>query len=332
MPPPSSPPAQPVIIIRRKGRKQAAGHHGGAWKVAYADFVTAMMAFFLMLWLLNTSTREQLRGIADYFAPASVTSTKSGAGGMFGGLSVDADDARISSGSRPNNNEVRPAPPKQDIAGEDEQKGSGRAKDSEEAPSKANQKEGKDVQEEGKQGETAEEQRFRQTVEAIEQTIQKSPELRDLANNLLIDRTPEGLRIQIVDRDRYSMFALGSAEPHPQSRQLLRLIGQIIGRLPNHVSVSGHTDSLPFSSASGRNNWDLSTERANSSRRELEAAGVAPERLAKIVGMADREPLKPQDSKDPSNRRISIVLLRQRGSAPQSPQRPPVESQNPASH
>ena len=153
---------------------------------------------------------------------------------------------------------------------------------------------------------------FQETATNIRQAIQEIPELKELAKNLVVDTTPEGLRIQIVDQEQNVMFAAGSSQMEPQAKALMGLVAKAIADLPNKLSVSGHTDSSPFTHGGGRDNWDLSTERANASRRALEAAGIADSRITDVVGRADRDLLFPNDPTSPRNRRISIVLLREK--------------------
>lgn len=382
---------QPIIIKKKKGGH--GGHHGGAWKVAYADFVTAMMAFFLLLWLLNVTTSDQRKGIADYFAPVSVSKESSGAGGMLGGKSVSEPGAQISS-SAPISADVPVSgppgfsaersddpveaidqpPPGQDPALPESQKkdagkkgpGSGSAaqgpavggasEDPNIKPSEtrrefqdrmekaakqlgeAGQKPGesladfaarvKEAQEKLSDGQM-EAKQFQQAANEIRQAIQSVPELQPMAQNLMIDQTPDGLRIQIVDQDRVSMFPGGSAAMYPQTRQLMQQLATALGKLPNKLSISGHTDATPFPAGSGRDNWDLSSERANATRRALQAGGIDPSRIKDVVGHADRELLAPDQPSSPRNRRISILLLREiQGSgggspAPTPPGKPP---------
>jgi chemotaxis protein MotB len=312
----------PIIIIKRKKKGGHGGHHGGAWKVAYADFVTAMMAFFLLLWLLNVTTDVQRKGIADYFAPASISKSESGAGGMFGGQTITSPGAEISDSSQPTTQDVTIPTVGQGEEGDMETKGM-----SEGADGKAMQ--GKDAKNANNQGSTDsgsstlskdeqavaakmqnEEAAFKRAEEALKQAILSNPELQAYANQLIIDRTPEGLRIQIIDRDKFSMFPSGGAVPYERARDLLMMVGRVISRLPNNISVTGHTDGMPFTAGSNRDNWTLSTERANISREYLVKAGVDDEKIARVSGLANRDPFAP-DPKDPRNRRISIVLLRQ---------------------
>jgi chemotaxis protein MotB len=155
-----------------------------------------------------------------------------------------------------------------------------------------------------------EEEGFKQAEEIIKKAILSNPELSGFANQIVIDRTPEGLRIQIIDQDKFSMFPSGGAVPYERARDLMIMVGKVIARLPNYISVTGHTDGTPFAPGSSRDNWTLSTERANISREYLVQAGVDEQRIARVSGLADRDPYTPNDPKDPRNRRISIVLLR----------------------
>ena len=161
-----------------------------------------------------------------------------------------------------------------------------------------------------------EEDSFKSASDLLMQAIIANPELKDFANQIVIDRTPEGLRIQIMDRDKLSMFPSGGAIPYEKARDLLLLVGKVVSRLPNPISVTGHTDRSPFQAGSGHDNWTLSTARANISREYLVKAGVDESRIARVSGLADRDPFVPNDPKDSRNRRISIVLLRQTAAEP----------------
>ncbi len=302
---------KPVIIIRRKKKGgHGGGHHGGAWKVAYADFVTAMMAFFLLLWLLNVTTSDQRAGLADYFAPAGISRSAGGAGGVMGGLSINAPKgSQLSDSGSTEAFEERTIPTagkgqegEEDIPGKADKAAAGT-----ESPPPQAVPEAQALAEAMKK----EEQNFREAEGLLKQAFEGTPGLKDLAQNLLVDRTAEGLRIQLIDREKFSMFPSGSAIPYEKARELMRLIGMVLARLPNHISVTGHTDSSPFPVGSRRDNWTLSSERANVSLKEIVLSGVDESRLIRVVGMADREPLVPENPKDPRNRRISIVLLRQ---------------------
>jgi chemotaxis protein MotB len=291
------------IIVKKVKKGGHEAHHGGAWKVAYADFVTAMMAFFLLLWLLNATTEEQRRGISDYFAPASVSHSQSGAGGLLGGRAISVPGAQVTGTSTPSVN-VPLTPGEGESAADERGAERGGAINSdkktgeEDAAARAAQAQ-------------AEEERFADAERELKEEIQKSPELKGMEESLLIDKTPEGLRVQIVDQEGKPMFALGSAKPLERTMLLLSKISQVIQKLPNRVSVTGHTDALPYKGGQkGYSNWELSSDRALVTRRTLVDSGLAQERLAMVVGRAAEEPLLPEEPNSPRNRRISIVILR----------------------
>lgn len=312
----------PVIIVRKKKHGEHA-HHGGAWKVAYADFVTAMMAFFLLLWLLNVTTEEQKEGIAQYFTPESVSRSNSGSGAILGGtVLAEGQMAKVTGGivmgiprdPAPDDSDEPVDEPKEEAPSE---KDAGKTEAEKQPPPSDNAK--KEVTEEDVQKALAkrEEEEFAKAEHDLRQAIQDVPELRQLAQSLIIDRTPEGLRIQIVDQDRLAMFPLGSAAPYDHTRQLLALVAKVVQRMPNKIAVTGHTDSTPYAQGSrAYDNWELSTDRANSSRRGLLEAGVRSQRISRVVGKADQEPLFSENPADPRNRRISIVLLREAPATP----------------
>jgi chemotaxis protein MotB len=314
---------QPIII--KKIKKGGHGHHGGAWKVAYADFVTAMMAFFLLLWLLNVTTDIERKGIADYFAPASISKSESGAGGVFGGQTITSPGAEVSASSPPG---VSRSVPQPDESEEDrsESPGSGQ-------PSGPDSKKKEDVttgmaalakldeqtalpspdkldNKKLEEAKKKEEETFKKAEQALREAIKSSPGLAALEKNLIIDSTPEGLRIQIVDKDGYSLFPAGSARLTGKSLDLVHLVGMVLARMPNNITATGHTDNSPFPAASRRNNWQLSSARAEESLETILGAGVSPDRVMGVIGKAEREPLVKNDPSDPQNRRISIVLLR----------------------
>ncbi|MFN4091973.1 MAG: flagellar motor protein MotB [Brevundimonas sp.] len=281
------------ILIKKIKRVSGGGHHGGAWKVAYADFVTAMMAFFLLMWLINTTDPEQKRGIAEYFAPASVSATTSGSGGILGGTSL-GDDGAKSSGSQSVITDLAPQAPDNTAQGQSSNLSSA----SDEA-----------VRAENERREAAE---FASAAESLRQAMQSMPELAELSKQLIIDQTPEGLRIQLVDQEGRSMFEQNSARPNARARLLLQAISRVINQLPNRISITGHTSAAPGSSrATGPNDWSLSAERANASRLILQGAGVDPDRVYSVSGKAGSDPLYPDDPSLAGNRRIAIVLLRE---------------------
>ena len=302
------------IFIRKVIEEGGHGHHGGAWKVAYADFVTAMMAFFLMLWLLATADQAKLKGLAEYFSEASaLQGTPGGAGGLLDGITIAADEMSVAMPPSPFAAAVPPlaaTPPEVDpdaftldLAAE------ALRADSPEPLSEL----AADAVEVARQ--RREQAGFDTAKAAILNALAEAPELAAFAEHLLIDDTPEGLRIQIIDRDRSAMFSTASAELYPTARQLIRLVAQSIEALPNQLSIRGHTDSRPFASGARYDNWRLSSDRANATREALVEAGVAPGRIADVIGKADAEPLIDADQADPRNRRISLVVLRQRDRA-----------------
>jgi chemotaxis protein MotB len=274
---------RPIIV--KKIKRGSGGHHGGAWKVAYADFVTAMMAFFLLLWLLNVTTKEQKEGIAEFFDPnPRITLSESGAGGMLGGLSVSREGAMATEVQQmAERQETNVSMEQQNIT--DEQ-----------------------LREEIKK---REEENFKKAEAAIQQAMKESPELKELEKNLRMDMTPEGLRIQIVDSDGKPMFPSGSAQMYPRTEALLEKLADVIRKMPNEVSIRGHTDGVPYSKGNAYGNWELSADRANASRRVLVRAGIPDDKVNNVVGKADKDHLITDKPNDAQNRRISIILLRQ---------------------
>ena len=288
---------QPVIIKKVK-KGGGGGHHGGAWKVAYADFVTAMMAFFLLLWLLNSVTQEQLEGISNYFAPASIAQTTSGAGGVLGGTSISQSEGAMNNPMSNNEVTVDLPPPKAGVGLEEAEA------------------EEKEVDEESAEEvlQKKEQEQFENAEEELRETIESMPQLKQLVDSLLVDNTPEGMRIQIVDQDGLAMFPRGGAKMYLHTRRVLELVAEVINKMPQKLAISGHTDSVKFSGKStGYTNWELSADRANASRSALIELGVDPARLARVVGRAATDPLLKDDPKHAKNRRISIVLLRGTG-------------------
>jgi len=330
-----------ITVIKRI---EAGGHahHGGAWKVAYADFVTAMMAFFLLMWLLNATTEAQRRGIADYFNPSdALASGASGTGQPFGGrtphsagnMASDTGAMRIERGPRPTEQEMeeddsdRPAQPTRRVPGPpgDEDARSEQvdspalprpdgvaAPIAAQAPVAAEVLAAPPSAEAARRREAAraEQERFEDMADALRATFLADPALADLARQVLVEITPEGLRVQLLEADGQPMFATGGAAPTERARLMIQRVAQAAARLPNPIQVTGHTDSAPFR-GSGRSNWDLSTERANATRRMLSEAGVAESRIRGVTGMADREPLLPAQPQAAGNRRVAITLLRE---------------------
>lgn len=275
-------------IIKKIIKKGGHGHHGGAWKIAYADFMTAMMAFFLLMWLLNAVTEKQLQGLADYFAPTTASTSKSGAGGMLGGKVIG--EGVLTSNSSSSFTPTLPPPTFNN--------------------GQNDQSQPVDEEELQKAQEAQEQQQFEETAQEIRQAVGRVPELRDLGKNLLIDNTPEGLRIQIIDQDGNAMFPSGSSRMNPNMRKLLGLVATAIKDVPKQVAIAGHTDSTKYADPNGYGNWELSADRALASRRTLVEMGFPDKRVQRVGGRADTDPLVAEDLNNPQNRRISIVLLR----------------------
>ena len=303
---------QPIVV---KKIVKGGGHHGGAWKVAYADFVTAMMAFFLLLWLLNVSTDEQKNAISNYFDPAAdrVSQSMSGAGGVLGGTSVSQQGAMTTdiqklSDPSPTGKAGQEKAEKIPVHKIEQETGTTQGVQMVDSSSEQARAELK----------KEEEDKLNEVKEAIEIAVQENPEMAELMENLMIDMTPEGLRIQVVDSEGRPMFPSGSARMFDRTKQLLNQVGQVIQSVENEISIKGHTDSIPYSAGADYTNWELSADRANSSRRELQSAGVSSDRLNNVVGKADTEHLLPDDPTNARNRRISIVLLREEIANPEA--------------
>lgn len=256
------------IVIRRK--KVVHAHHGGAWKIALADFMTALMAFFLVLWLLSVSSEETRRGVAEYFSTPLVTAMTGGdRSGSTSVIPGGGPDPTHSDGERARIDTLQRTRP----SAEDRR-------------------------------------RLINVQERIERAIERDPELRQLRNQMRFDLTREGLRIQLLDTDQRPMFELGSDQVVPYMRSLLRTIAPLLNELPNELSISGHTDSVPYAGGyRGYSNWELSNDRANASRRELIAGGFDPDQLLRVSGFADRVLLPETEPTDPINRRIELVVL-----------------------
>ncbi len=292
--------ADAPILIKKIKKGGHGGHHGGAWKVAYADFVTAMMAFFLLMWLINTTSPQQKRGIADYFAPASVSQSTSGSGGILGGTAL-GDQGAKSDGSQTVIQQLAPdAPDKTKEAG----KSSTAAQtDAEKAAKDAAAKREADE--------------FQSAAQSLRQAMQDLPELAELSKQVIVDQTPEGLRIQLIDQEGRSMFDPGSAKPNDRARLLLRAVAKVVNQLHNRITVAGHTSATAAGYKSG-DDWALSAARANASRSILEEAGVQADRIYQVSGKANSDPLYADDPTLPGNRRIAIVLLREAPVLPES--------------
>ena len=285
---------QPKIIVKKVYIEGGGGHHGGAWKVAYADFVTAMMAFFLLLWIVGATTEKQRKGIADYFAPTLLQMKEGSAGsnGLLGGESLlDKDNYPHRAAQTGTAALTIPAGATGGINVGTGPKGS--LKDKATAAEILKQ----------------DERNFQEMKQRIEQAMAANAALAKLAPHVKFVQTREGLRIDLVDDADYSMFALGTTQLVPAAGSLIAMIGKSIGGLENPLMIRGHTDSLGYGNPAAMNNWMLSTGRAEATRRQLAASGLPEARFYRIEGVADREPMVEGNPADPRNRRVSITLL-----------------------
>jgi len=270
---------RPIIVKRVK--KHAGGHHGGAWKIAYADFVTAMMAFFLLMWLLGSTTKGDLKGISDYFqTPLKVA--------LMGGSGSGDSSSLIKGGG-------------QDLTRSEGQLKKGEIRE-----------ERKIINLKAAEAELAhkEKLKLRELQANIERAIESNPTLKQFRKQMLLDITSEGLRVQIVDENNRPMFASGSAQLQPYTREILREVGKALNDVPNRIGISGHTDAQPYSGGDkGYSNWELSADRANAARRELIAGGLQDKRVLRVVGLASAVLFDAGNPLNPVNRRISIIVM-----------------------
>jgi chemotaxis protein MotB len=275
----------PIIIVKRRKRAKH-GHHGGAWKVAYADFVTAMMAFFLVMWIMGVGTRDQRAAIAEYFKnpsmePGTAMRASPGSNGPGG-----ASNSMISLGGamdlpRGPGADYRNAPP-------------------------GNQKPGPETK---YARDKADKARLEDLRKALSEALEKSQALAPFKDQLLLDLTSEGLRIQIIDKQNRAMFDTGSATLKPYTVQILHELAGFVDQVPNRISISGHTDATPYNGPDHFGNWELSAERANAARRALIDGGMPAEKVTRVVGLAEAVPMDKEHPTDPMNRRISIVVM-----------------------
>jgi chemotaxis protein MotB len=271
---------QPIIVKRIKKGGHAA--HGGAWKIAYADFVTAMMAFFLLMWLLGSTSEGDKKGIADYFnSPLKIS--------LMGGGSGSGDSSHVIKGG-----------------GQDLSRTSGQVNNGDiEAEKRTISL--KALKAEQKRAEVA---RLEGLKKRVEESMASSPRLTALAPQIRLDMTQDGLRIQIVDQQSRPMFDSGSAIVKPYMRELLSEIGKLLAEVPNRLTLEGHTDAAPYSAGEGGySNWELSSDRANASRRELIAGGLPAAHVLRVQGLASSSPYETADPFAPMNRRISIIVM-----------------------
>jgi chemotaxis protein MotB len=270
---------QPIIV--KKIKKGGGGHHGGAWKIAYADFVTAMMAFFLLMWLLGSTTKEQKSAISDFFNNPSPIAGPGGASTSMikigGGKDITYSEGDTKNGSNPDPHPKNTQPsPKAEVG----------------------------------QITQTDKERLQQLKQELEGAIDASEALKPFKDQLLLEITKEGLRIQIIDKENRAMFASGSSTLQPYATQLLREIGKVVNHVPNRISLSGHTDATPYSKFSGMyTNWELSADRSNASRRALIDGGMDESKVARVVGLSSAVLFDKANPTNPINRRISIIVL-----------------------
>lgn len=268
------------IIVKKVIVSGGDGHHGGAWKVAYADFVTAMMAFFLMLWLLGATTEDQRKGIADHFTPTLVKLREQSAGsnGMLGGSSITDVDNYPNAGGQTGTKAITIP---RDTTG-------------------------------GPREGSANSSRVRQAEELkqrIDEKLKESRTLHRLARQVRVTNTDKGVRIDLVDDADFSMFALGTTVLQPEARELLKLVSEVVVDGNEDITIRGHTDALPWRNGVAANNWSLSAGRAEATRQEMMRNAIPQRRIDRIEGVAEREPLIADNPQDPRNRRISITLV-----------------------
>lgn len=281
-----------TIIIRNIRKVQGGGHHGGAWKVAYADFVTAMMAFFLVMWLVGATTNKQRAAISEYFKNPSAVEGKSvspapgpnGPGGASTSMIQLGGTMEVPHGPGPDQLNKKPDPP---------------------ATAKPSVAEAKRLARE------EEHKRLRDLFDRLHAAVENSQALEPYKDQLLLDITPDGLRIQIVDKQNRPMFDIGSSALKPYTVEILHELGAFIQTVPNRISISGHTDNAPYGDRAGYTNWELSADRANAARRALIAGSLSEDKVAVVVGLASSVLFDKANPQAPINRRISIVVMNQ---------------------
>ncbi|MEE7446658.1 chemotaxis protein MotB [Methylobacterium radiotolerans] len=273
-----------TTIIIKKVKKAGHAHHGGAWKIAYADFVTAMMAFFLLMWLISMTTQEQKIGLAEYFSPAALSPATSGAGGILYGTALDTSGNKPSTprdaerGSAEREDKARPTSP-------------GRASDVDASRPVASVEANYSA------------------IASLRQALQSMPDIADLSKNIVIEPTREGVNVSLVDQDGRSMFREGSVEPTERTRRVLEALAPVLRRMPNRLSITGHTAVARPGSARTAEPWNLSAGRALAVREILAGAGVPNDNFASVTGRADTEPVFPDNPYLAPNRRVAITLL-----------------------
>lgn len=280
-----------ATIIVKKVKKAAHGHHGGAWKIAYADFVTAMMAFFLLMWLISMTTPEQKIGLAEYFAPAAISSENSGAGGTLYGTALD------SSGKKP-------SAPRDKETGSAERGGRARSTSPDHASDLDASRAAASVQANSS------------AMASLQQALQAMPDIAELSRNIVIEPTKEGVNVSLVDQNGRSMFREGSVDPYERTRRVLEALAPALRQLPNRLTITGHTAAARPGAAPAAEPWNLTARRALAVREILSGAGVPNDNFASVAGRADTEPFHPDNPYIASNRRVTITLLNASPAAP----------------
>ncbi len=291
--------AQPIIIKKVK-KGGHAPHHGGAWKIAYADFVTAMMAFFLLLWLISMTTPEQKKGLADYFAPASASETVSGAGGVLSGRAFDTAGAKTTTSDVDRTPGVTSASPTEGLNTLDATTGTQRTVKEGDATRSTSSPDNISSDFEGE---------FLAAAASIRQAWQALPNITDINQNLMLEKTPDGLNIVIMDQAGRPMFPEGSRYPTEEARQAIAALAPILERLPNPITISGHTASGGTYSDPNYGPWELSSDRATTVRKILGEFGVAEDHFASVDGRAATDPMFPNDPYLSGNGRVEITLV-----------------------
>ena len=297
---------KPPVIFRKVVEEGHAGAHGGAWKIALADMMTAMMAFFLLMWLLGATPEEQRQGVADYFQPTPETTSgageTAGANGMFGGRSIIDPDAIPDT---PSQSSLMERVTPRSEAGPDNDQGKSKQDKSQQT------KDSKTLTEEQKReiAAQAEKEKVDMLEKEVQERITQNAQISDLKGQVNFVREKEGLRIEIIDKANFSMFGSGTASMSPRAQALIREVSKSVTNMPNKLAVKGHTDSMPFTDGSDRTNWSLSIERAEATRKIMEQGGMQSGRFSRIEGVADTAPFNSADPSDPRNRRISIMVF-----------------------
>ncbi|MEO8062343.1 MAG: flagellar motor protein MotB [Pseudomonadota bacterium] len=289
--------ARPIIVVKKK--IQAAGHHGGAWKVAYADFVTAMMAFFMVMWLITAVSKDQRAAIFDYFKNPSMEPGKSvkPAPGQMGPGGASTSPIDLGGGLDA---------PKTTLNKTDKVGATVMSAPATPIDLKSKEQKAAEAVELAK---LLEKKQLDALMQDLKEAISKSQALKPFKDQLMLDVTPEGLRIQILDAQNRPMFDLGSSRLKNYTNDILREVTGYLKTVPNHLSITGHTDATPYAGVTGFTNWDLSTDRANAARRALEGAGLETERISRVVGLGSSVLFDKENPRNAVNRRISIVVM-----------------------